>query len=257
MDDDIALPSRTFERTFALEDIAIRAGGDGRTVVAYAAVFDTPAEIRDFDGHYLETIARTAFDKTLAEQAKRVKVFYNHGKTLYGTPSERFSIPIGTPEEIVADSRGLLTVTRYNKTELADEILESIRNGDITGQSFTGKIHRSKRQRNPNGLDTILRTEMGLTEYGPTPIPAYDTASIVGVRMNELVDTLTSLTDEQRAELLALLGTSRNETPPPATDAAPEGTSAANDTPALAPPVGPTAAERRQRLLTLRGFHES
>ena len=31
-----------------------RTGGDGRTVEAYAAVFDDPAEINDHEGHYIE-----------------------------------------------------------------------------------------------------------------------------------------------------------------------------------------------------------
>ena len=33
------------ERAFALDDIAIRAGGSGRTVIAYAAMFDQPYEV--------------------------------------------------------------------------------------------------------------------------------------------------------------------------------------------------------------------
>lgn len=255
MDETEALAPRAFERTYPLEDIAIR-GGDGRTVTAYAAVFETPAEIKDFDGHYMEVIARSAFDKTLAERSKKVQVFYNHGKTLYGTPSERFSLPIGTPESISADQRGLLTITRYNKTPLADEVLEAIRNGDITSQSFTGKIHRSLPRvaaARRGDLPTITRTELGLKEYGPTPIPSYGGAEIVGVRMEELADTFRGLSETERAELLALLDTSRaSATPSPAGDAA-SGTSPSIDTPATGHLSGPTPAQRRQRLLVLRG----
>ncbi|WP_435643870.1 phage major capsid protein [Streptomyces sp. H49] len=176
------------QRVFALDDIQIRAGGDGRTVTAYAAVFDSPAEIHDQDGHYLEQISRTAFDKTLQERAGRIGVFYNHARTLHGTPSEQGSVPIGTPiEPPRPDGRGLLTVTRYNKTPLADAVLEAIRNGDITGQSFTGRFYKS----DPAGpylparsgdLTLVTRKEIGLIEYGPTPIPAYADAEIVGVR---------------------------------------------------------------------------
>src|SRR6266700_1443429 len=39
-----------YHRAATLEDISIRSSGDGRTVEAYAAVFDTPAEISDPDG---------------------------------------------------------------------------------------------------------------------------------------------------------------------------------------------------------------
>jgi HK97 family phage prohead protease len=132
-------------RSFALDDIRVRSGGDGRTVEAYAAVFDTPTEIHDQDGHYEERIAPTAFNRTISHRGTRFGVFYNHGKTLYGTPSERFSLPLGVPLEVRADNKGVLTVTRYNKTALADEILEGINEGSIPGQSFTGRMRRSTR----------------------------------------------------------------------------------------------------------------
>lgn len=176
-----------YQRVFALDDISIRAGGDGRTVTAYAAVFDSPAHIVDQDGEYDEQIGRSAFDKTLQERAGRIGVFYNHARTLHGSPSERGSVPIGTPLEVRPDGRGLLTVTRYNKTALADDVLESIRNGDITGQSFTGRFIKSD-PKGPylpsrSGQRTLVtRQEIALIEYGPTPIPAYADAEILGVR---------------------------------------------------------------------------
>jgi len=179
-----------FRRTFALEDIQIRSGGDGRTVEAYAAVFDTPVEIRDWDGEYLETIDRAAFDRTIAHKGTKFGVFYNHAMTMHGTPSERGSMPIGTPLEVKADERGLYTLTRYNETPLAEEALEAIRTGAITGQSFGGRIIAStpdvpKRgyQRGKDGnLIEVRRTEIALVEYGPTPMPAYEDAVILGVR---------------------------------------------------------------------------
>jgi len=61
-----------FDRAFPLEGIEILSrakGGDGRTVEAFAAVFDVPQEIRDEHGHYRERIAATAFNKTLADGA--------------------------------------------------------------------------------------------------------------------------------------------------------------------------------------------
>lgn len=239
-------------RTYLLEDISIRAGGDGRTVAAYAAVFNTPAEIRDQDGHYNEVIAPGAFDKTISERAGKIQVFYNHGKTIYGTPSERFSLPLGVPEEIRADSRGLFTVTRYARSAHADEVLELIRDGAIKGQSFSGGFPAGKSQRTPgaNGeLPTITRGEVALREYGPTPMPAYAEAAIVGVRMEELADTWLALTDAQRAELQHLIATSRTiGEPVPADEAAPEGTSAANDKP-VEDHLSPAPSERRQQIL--------
>lgn len=176
-----------FQRSYALDDITIRSG-DGRTVEAYAAVFDTPAEIHDRQGHYLERIARSAFDATLAERGTSVGVFYNHGLTISGTPSDSGSLPIGKPLEIRADSRGLFTVTQYAATPRVDELLELIRMGAITAQSFAGKFVASTPDRTrfspdtSGHLTTVTRTAIDLTEYGPTPNPAYKAAAIVGVR---------------------------------------------------------------------------
>lgn len=180
-----------FTRSFALDDIHIRAGGDGRTVEAYAAVFNVPTEIRDQQGHYREQIDPSGFNKTVRDRGARFGVFYHHGKTLYGTPSDLGAVPLGSPVEAPRpDSRGLLTVSRYNRSALADSVLEAIRNGDITGQSFSGRWIRSDRPLPRGGyradasgeLPLVTRQEIAMEEYGPTPIPAYDAPMMVGVR---------------------------------------------------------------------------
>lgn len=245
-----------FMRSFPLEDIHVRAGGDGRTVEAYAAVFDTPVEITDQDGHYTETIDRRAFERTLNQLAPagsrstwRVGVFYNHGRTLWGTPSERGSMPIGTPTEIKTDSRGLLTVTRYNKTELADEVLENIREGAITGQSFTGIFKRSDPGRPPRGgyrpdaggkLRTVRRQEIALKEYGPTPFPAYADAAVVGVRAEQAARLLGEMNDDERQELVEMLRTGTPLNPPS------EGGTSADPPPAGDPDPGSAAEDPPQ-----------
>jgi HK97 family phage prohead protease len=189
-------------RLYPLEDMHIirsENGGDGRTVEAFAAVFDQQAEISDHEGHYIEEIDRSAFNRAIDHaRASRgglpgaIKVLYNHGMTIQGTPSERFSVPIGVPVEVRAEARGLLTRTRYSETPLADEILESVRAGSITSQSFTGRIIRSAPQlargdkyRPRRGeLTVVRRTELGFREYGPVLWPAYSGAEILGVRMS-------------------------------------------------------------------------
>lgn len=228
-------------RTFPLEDIHIRStaeGGDGRTVEAYATVFDVEIEVSDWDGQYREKIARTAFNKTLADKGLNFGVFYNHASTIYGTPSDRFSVPLGVPTEMRVEKRGLLTVSRYNNTTLADEILDSIRNGDIKGQSFSGKFLRSNPprprfgyERDTDGsLTVVTREEIALCEFGPTPFPYYTTAAIVGVRAEDISRALAAsgydpdnISDLTIAQLAAAMG--RSTAPaaapdePPSTDA--------------------------------------
>jgi hypothetical protein len=71
-------------------------------------------------------------------------------------------------------------------------VLENIRNGSITAQSFTGRIVRSDpelrngdRHRARGGqLTKVRRHELGLKEFGPTPFEAYSGAEILGVRMS-------------------------------------------------------------------------
>ena len=185
-----------FTRSFPLEDIKIRSGGDGRTVEAYAAVFGQEVPISDGDGRYKERIDPAAFDKTLRESGNRFSVLYNHGMTIYGTPSDSGSMPIGTCVDASVNSRGLLTVTRYNKTPLAEATLEAIQSGSLRSQSFAGSFIRSdktlargqKFRANASGeYPTVTRQEIRLREYGPTPFPAYDDAAIMGVRASMTV----------------------------------------------------------------------
>ena len=192
---DAGRSAATYERSWDLDDIIVRAGGDGRTVEAYAAIFDQPAEITDQHGHYLETIERSAFNRTLSHGIDRLGVYYHHGMTIHGTPSDLGSVPIGRALDVRPDRRGLLTVTRYNRSDLADAVLESIRNGDIRGYSFRGRIIRSQPRRPPRvragaALPVWRHMELGLTEYGPTPTPAYDDAGILAVRSARLAEAL-------------------------------------------------------------------
>lgn len=199
-----------FVRSFQVEDIAIRAGGDGRTVEALAAVYDVPVPVRDHQGQYDEVIRPGAFRAAIAGGWSGVQVIYNHGMDLFGKPSERFSMPLGVPLEIREDGRrGLVTVTRYANTELANEVLQLIEDGAIRGQSFRGEWLRSTPQSGffraaKNGARQLVeRIEVSLMEYGPTPFPVYPQAEIVGVR--SVQDLVSHLSDEDRRQLATLL----------------------------------------------------
>ena len=240
-------------RAVPLLDIEV--GGDGRTVTAYAATFDDPYPVSDFDGDYDETIARAAFNRTLGMGfAGRVQPLFNHGRTLAGTPSDKWTSPLGVPLEIKAEARGLLTVTRYSKLPHADEALELIRDGAITAQSFRGPIFRSRRTgTTSDGRPVIERQELGLRDYGPAPFAVNNGAAMLAVRSEVLAERLEALgeglTDEERAELARMLTTgtvietpadTQTETTPPAEEAPDPGSSP--DLLELA------AAQRRRRL---------
>src|SRR5260221_4628373 len=203
-----------FVRSFPLQDISIRAGGDGRTVDAYATVFDTRAQIHDKDGDYIEVIDHRAFDRILEQvkpqadrKAWRVGVFYNHGMTLHGTPSSQNSLPIGIPLEIKADGHGLFTRTRYSKGADIDRILDAISEGSLSAYSFSGAFRRSTplvprggfRPDRYGNLPTVKPTESTLREYGPTPFPSYEEAAITAVRAEQLIQQLEHIADQLRS----------------------------------------------------------
>lgn len=203
-------------RSFVLDDIHISRSqsADGREVTAYAAIFDLPYEVSDQYGHYMETIERSAFNRTLSHGLSKTMCLYNHGMDLRGKPDALASVPIGKPLDIKPDSRGLLTITRYNHSALADATLEAIRNGDITSQSFRGGIYRSSHKgRVPAAkpgqpLPVVTRHELGLSDYGPTPIPVNNTQMVVAVRsVIELAEDFAALDEAQRADLIRLAST--------------------------------------------------
>lgn len=193
-------------RSFELDDLVVRSEGDGRTVEAYAAVFDKPTEIRDQFGHYTEVIDRAAFNVAI-NRGQKPKVLFNHGRDIYGNPSDRFSMPIGTAESVASDGHGLRTVTRIARTELGDEVLELMRSGAITGFSFQGRAVKSQHQaaKSRDDLPTIRRQELGLTEYGPGVFVAYSDARLLAVRTESLVAEIDQLPPDQLAELIAVL----------------------------------------------------
>jgi HK97 family phage major capsid protein len=88
---------------------------------------------------------------------------------------------------------GLYTRTEYSRGGLADEVLEAIKSGALRGMSFTGAFLRSDKPgpfyaRSDGSLELVTRLEIGLLEYGPTPIPTYEEAEVLGARSARLPD---------------------------------------------------------------------
>lgn len=203
-----------------------RSDKSGRVVRAYAAPFDQEAEIFDAEGHYWETISSTAFNRQLSRDgaADAITVLYNHGRDTYGNPVAEFSKPIGTPLEIKADKVGLFTRTRYADTPLGNEMLQLVRDKALRHYSITatvtpgGKGTRRTRRGHSSGLDLVERHDLNLIEYGPTPLPAYTGAAVIGVRARMIAQNIAELTASERLELGELLrsrSTGSSVEPPP------------------------------------------
>jgi HK97 family phage prohead protease len=203
--DEESLTIRPCSRQFALEDLHVRSDGDGRTVEAYAAVFNSRTEVMDQDGHYNEELSPGSFRKTLQEKRPGdFRVLFNHGRTIDGSPNNLATMPIGVPLKIEADEKGVWTQTRYLDNPLAQDVLDAIKNGAITAQSFSGRFMKSVRSY-PDGRHSrslITRHEVDMREYGPAVFAAYPDAAILGLRAEMFVHSLLATPPEKRVEWL-------------------------------------------------------
>jgi HK97 family phage prohead protease len=239
-------------RSYAIDDLVVRSDGDGRTVDAYAAVFNSPTEIQDQYGHYFEVIDRTAFDGVLKRGVKPA-VFFNHGRDIYGRPSDKWSAPIGVHRSAQVDGRGLRTESYISRTPAGDEALELMRDGAIDGFSFSGKPNRSRTIAAARGEDlpTILRQELSLKEYGPAVFRAYDDARVLALRSGQIADDIARLSVDQLAELVDVL---RTRVPDLADLGRSDDTTGADVTALHDRAAGEFDQQRRQMAARLRGL---
>ena len=148
-------------------DLEIR--GDGRTVCGIACPFDAPTDL----GRYVETIARTAFDRTIAERGpQRVKFLAQHNDR---------ALPIGRATVLRPDTAGLYAELRVSKTSHGDEVLELIKDGALDGLSI-GFDPVPATDRWSADRSSVVRHEVRLAEISAVTVPAYELARVTALR---------------------------------------------------------------------------
>lgn len=235
-------------RSYAFD--ARATGGDGLTLEGYAAVFDSPTSIRDWEGEYTETIAPGAFARTLSKRTPVLQ--FDHGQhPLVG------SIPLGSIDELREDDHGLFVRARLHDNWLVEPVRDAIRSGAVDGMSFRFQVRKDEWSK-----DRSARTisEVELYELGPVVFPAYADTS-VGVRSLEIASALTD--PEVRADLARILVAGTPESVAADSDEADDaerGHASATDLPtteATDPDhaSGPDITLVRNRVLALKGVH--
>ncbi len=143
--------------------------GDGRTLRGYAAVFNSPTDIRDQDGEYTEIVAPGAFRRTLQRQTP--VLMFNHGKhPLIG------DMPLGKITDIREDPRGLYVEARLSDNWLVQPVRDAIADGAVSGMSFRFEVVKDDWSA-ARGRRTRTLKEVKAPELGPVVNPAYrDTA---------------------------------------------------------------------------------
>jgi hypothetical protein len=190
-------------KTLNVADISIKE----RRIIGYAAAFGNVDKIMD-------VVKPGAFKKTIKERGKQVKVFYNH------------QTPIGRPEVLTEDKKGLYTESIISATAKGDEVLQLIADGVITDMSVAYETIEYE-----HDVKTGIRTlkEVKLYEFGPVDFGANEEAVITGVkalsdRIRAAQPINLSHLAEVRRELKALLDaieSATGEPGPPTPDGEP------------------------------------
>jgi phage head maturation protease len=150
------------------------------TLYGQFASFQEWAEIDSIaEGHYLERMAPSVFENSIAEDRDRIRCLYHHGlDPFFGTA------PLGPIRSLEPDTSYEVDLidTDYNK-----RLLPMLESGEL-GASFRFRVIRDELERrpsrsadNPARLPQVTVTEAKLIEFGPTPLPAYKGAT-AGVR---------------------------------------------------------------------------
>jgi HK97 family phage prohead protease len=137
------------------------------TIAGFAAVFDSAAS----NGLWIESLDPHCFDNVLASNPD-VRALWNHnpdhvlGRSTSGTLA------------LSIDARGLAYTVSPPDTQMARDLMTSMRRKDVTGSSFGFIVKRDQWTDNPDG--TIERRILEIDELldvSPVTYPFYDAAS--------------------------------------------------------------------------------
>jgi HK97 family phage prohead protease len=143
----------------------VRSEGEGKTLVGYAAVFESEAEL--YPG-FFESISRGAFDDVL-ENDVRALIDHESGKILGRTASGTLRIS--------TDEKGLRYEIDLPDTSYANDLAVSLKRGDVRESSFGFTVKKDTViEETREGLPVIKRTieKIGkLYDVSPVTFPAY------------------------------------------------------------------------------------
>jgi HK97 family phage major capsid protein/HK97 family phage prohead protease len=242
------------------------------TLVGHLAVFNQWSEINSIhEGRFLERLAPDAFNRTIANNAKSMKVTFNHGKD----PSLGDKV-LGLPSVLEPDDYGVRTEVPLFNTQYNWELAPGLKAGaygmsfrfNVLDDAFVKKPGRSAY--NPEGIPERTVKQVRMQEFGPVTFPAYEGATAT---MRSLTDKFTLepfLNDPGKLETLVDSIVDGDLTPPAARGTqsapAPASPSAAAEPPRSAPKPKPkpvirsetkpkmTNDERRNRIIELENW---
>lgn len=151
-------------------------GGDGRTLEGYAAVFNSPARIRDWGGDFDEVLLPGAFARSITGRPPVMQWDHGHDPRV-GT------VPIAAIQDLREDDQGLHVRARLFDNPVVEPVRQAIEARAVSGMSFRFSVPDGgdKWTRRKGDVDLREISDTETRELGPVVFPAYDATS-VGVR---------------------------------------------------------------------------
>ena len=179
-------------------------GGALPTMIGTLAVFDEWTEIQSrSEGHFLERIAPSAFNRTIKNNQDQMRVLYDHGKD-----PQIGNKPLGPIASLeVTDSEVRYEVplldTSYNR-DLAEMLAAGVLGSSFRFETLKDDWKRrpGKSDYNPRGLDERTVLEVRMPEFGPVTFPAYQ-GTKAGLR--SLTDRMRGIEERVDVEDLSCL----------------------------------------------------
>ncbi len=158
-------------------------GDDGRRIEGLAAIFNSRIEL--WPGR-LEEIAPGAFTRTLKDGAD-VRALFNHDSNLVLGRTKSGTLTLSEGEW--KDKSGLVFGIDIPDTTCGNDLMESLKRGDISQSSFAFEIVAGGEQietlKNGDQLRTI--TEVKLYDVSPVTFPAYqDTEAVARIAFRNM-----------------------------------------------------------------------
>jgi len=146
---------------------------DGRTLEGHAAVFNSPARIRDLHGDFDEIILPGAFRASLERRTPVMQ--FEHGRD-----PRVGAVPIAAISDIHEDEHGLFVRARLFDNPVVEPVRQAIEGGAIKGMSFRFQVPDGGDTWSSRTADVDLRqiADTDTSEIGPVVFPAYDTTSV-------------------------------------------------------------------------------
>lgn len=188
------------QRSLELDSIDVQSDGEGRTLIGRALTYGVPYQVSDDGGRsrYIEVWRSGVFNKSITQRAGRIPLMLLH---------DHRRLPIGATIGIDPSTSAFVFHAKISRTRDADEALELVRDGALTGISVGARPLNNRR------IDGgVERVEAVLQELSLVPIGQMSDGGVLALRADvvelevpEVVDEIaTPHLDQARAYLESL-----------------------------------------------------